>query len=135
MLSRFQQEIERRRIERVQLCQADVMSMEALPPSWREYDLILSASMLEYLPKQDLPSALAGLRARLAVGGHMLVMITRKTPETRVLIEWVWKAERYTKCELIESFHRAGFRDLQWFRFPRKYFWLNRANYVVVAAT
>ena len=134
MLARFQSELTTRRISRVRLQQADVLNLEALPPSWTNYDLIVSASMLEYLPKQDLSRALAGLHARLAGDGHILVMITRKTPETRVFIEWWWNAERYTEDELRRAFAEAGFRNLVFRRFPWRYFWLNRANYVVEAA-
>jgi hypothetical protein len=63
----------------------------------------------------------------------MLVVITKKSPETKVLIEWLWRAERYTRAELRHAFHAAGFKDLNFLRFPRRYFWLNRANHVVEA--
>jgi len=39
------------------------------------------------------PHAPAGLAARLTPVGHILAMITRKTPETKVLIDWGWHAE------------------------------------------
>jgi cyclopropane fatty-acyl-phospholipid synthase-like methyltransferase len=133
MLSRFQETLEARSISGVQLRQADILALEKLPSSWTNYDLILSTSMLEYLPKQELPRALKGLRARLAKDGHLLVMITRKTPETKVLIEWLWRAERYTEDELRRAFQAAGFEDLTFQHFPWRYFWLNRANYVVEA--
>jgi ubiquinone/menaquinone biosynthesis C-methylase UbiE len=133
MLCRFQKTLEGRGITRVQLLQADVLALETLPPSWANYELILSASMLEYLPKQDLPRALAGLHARLAPGGRILVLITRKTPETKVLIEWWWHAERYTKNELLRAFEEAGFQDAAFLRFPLRYTWLNRATYAVQA--
>ena len=58
MLARFRQTLETHRIPRVQLCQADVLALDTLPPSWTDYDLIVSASMLEYLPRQELPRAL-----------------------------------------------------------------------------
>ena len=134
MLVRFRSELDTRGITRVQLQQADVLALEALPPSWANYELIISASMLEYLPKRDLARALAGLRARLAPDGHILVVITKKTPETKVLIEWWWHAERYTKNELLRAFDEAGFQVPVFRRFPWRYFWLNRANYVVEAA-
>ena len=118
---------------RVQLWQADVLALGTLPASWTDYDLIVSASMLVYLPKQDLSRALAGLHLRLAPGGQILVMITRRTPETKVLIEWCWHAERYTKDELLQAFAEAWFRNPMFQRFPWCYFWLDRANYVVQA--
>lgn len=133
MLCRFQETLKARGISRVQLREADVLALETLPSSWTKYDLILSASMLEYLPKQSLARALAGLHARMAPGGRILVMITRKTPETKVLIEWCWHAERYTKSELLQAFVQAGLQDPVFLRFPLRYTWLNRANYVVQA--
>jgi SAM-dependent methyltransferase len=133
MLSRFQNTLEARNTIGVQLRQADVLALETLPSSWTNYDLILSTSMLEYLPRQDLPRALKGLRARLARDGHLLVMITRKSPETKVLIEWLWHTKRYSREELRRVFQAAGFEDLTFRRFPWRYFWLNRANLVVEA--
>lgn len=135
MLHRFEKTLEARGITRVQLRQADVLALETLPSSWTNYDVVLSASMLEYLPKQEFPRALAGLHARLRPGGRILVLITRKTPETKVLIEWWWRAERYTKSELLRAFNEAGFRDPVFQRFPLRFFWLNRANYAVQART
>jgi cyclopropane fatty-acyl-phospholipid synthase-like methyltransferase len=128
MLARFHDELETRGVNRVQLQQADVLALETLPPSWTNYDLIISPSMLEYLPKREFPRALAELRARLSPDGYILIVITRKTPETKVLIDWWWHAERYTKNELLRAFAEAGFRNSVFDRFPSRYFWLNRAN-------
>lgn len=133
MLGRFQNTLQARGITRVELRQADVLALETLPASWTNYDLILSASMLEYLPKHELPRALAGLRARMAPDGHILVLITRKTPETKLLIEWWWHAARYTKNELLQAFQEAGLQDTVFLRFPLRYTWLNRATYAVEA--
>jgi ubiquinone/menaquinone biosynthesis C-methylase UbiE len=52
MLARFRNELESRGITRVQLQHADVLALETLPPSWTNYDLIISASMLEYIPNK-----------------------------------------------------------------------------------
>jgi cyclopropane fatty-acyl-phospholipid synthase-like methyltransferase len=134
MLARFRRELEIRGISRVHLQQADVLNLDALPPSWTNYNLIISASMLEYLGKQELSRALAGLRARLAPDGRIFVMITRKTPETKVFIQWWWNAERYTKDELQRAFGEAGFQRLIFRSLPWRYFWLNRANYVIEAS-
>ncbi|HEU4617163.1 MAG TPA: class I SAM-dependent methyltransferase [Gammaproteobacteria bacterium] len=132
MLSRFRAELEARGTPRVRLAQADVLELDALPRSWKDYDLVLSASMLEYLEKRDLPSALAQLRGRLAPGGRILAMITRKSLETKIFIEWAWHAARYTESELRSAFAEAGL-DVRFVPFPRPFVWLNRANYVVSA--
>ena len=70
--------------------QADVLDMDRLPGTWTNYDLIVSASMLEYVPRPRLADALRALRARLAGHGHAVVFITRKnsvyTPVDRTLV-------------------------------------------------
>jgi ubiquinone/menaquinone biosynthesis C-methylase UbiE len=133
MLSRFQTSLDTRGIEDVQLRQADVLALEQLPQSWSEYDLILSASMLEYLPKRELPLALAGLRRRLSPTGRLLIVITKKSLVAKILIEWWWRSEGYARDELHQAFAAGGFRDVTFRRFPDKYFWLNGGSYVVQA--
>lgn len=134
MLARFRSELDRRSgTPDVALREADVLDDSALPPSWTGYDFIVSTSMLEYLPRSELPRALALLRERMASQGRMLVMITRKSPESRVLLEWGWHANRYTKEDLRAAFAQAGFAPLRFLRFPLRHGWLNRANHVVVA--
>src|SRR5512145_2202245 len=51
MLERFRRTLRARGIEGIDLAQADVLELHALPTSWNNYDLIVSASMLEYLPR------------------------------------------------------------------------------------
>ena len=133
MLSRFQTSLDTRGITDVQLCQADVLALDQLPQSWVEYDLILSASMLEYLPKKELPLALAELRKRLSPNGRVLILITKKSAEAKVLIEWWWRSERYSREELHQAFADGGFCDLTFRLFPRRYFWLNRSSYAIEA--
>ncbi len=135
MLARFEESLRSQSIAGVEFRQANVLTLETLPSSWTDYDLILSTSMLEYLPKPDLPRALIRLRERLAPDGHLIAMITRRTPETKLLIEWWWRAERYTKGELLTAFHTAGFHHLVFHRFSWRYFWLNRGSYVIEAWT
>ncbi|HYG98340.1 MAG TPA: class I SAM-dependent methyltransferase [Terriglobales bacterium] len=133
MLSRFERALRASGVARVSLRQADVLALESLPPSWTNYDLIVSTSMLEYLPKKDFARALEVLRRRLAENGCMFVMITRKSLETKVLIEWWWGATSYARDELQRAFKRAGFEEVEFRHFPIRYFWLNRANHVVEA--
>jgi len=133
MLSRFQTSLNTCGINDVQLRQADVLALDQLPQSWMEYDLILSASMLEYLPKNELPLALAELRKRLSPNGSLLIVITKKSPEAKILIEWWWRSERYARDELHQAFAAGGFRDVTFRRFPDKYFWLNGGSYAIEA--
>jgi SAM-dependent methyltransferase len=133
MLSRFSEELATRNDAHVSLREANMLDEDALPATWCGYDLVLSTSMLEYLPREQLPRALAALRARMAPQGRMLVMITRRSPEAKLLIEWGWHAERYSVDELRHAFAQAGFGEPRFIRFPLRYGWLNRANHVAVA--
>jgi ubiquinone/menaquinone biosynthesis C-methylase UbiE len=133
MLSRFQRSLDTRGITDVQLCQADVLGLDQLPQSWVEYDLILSASMLEYLPKNELPLALAELRKRLSPNGRILIVITKESPEAKILVEWWWRSESYSREELHQAFAAGGFCDVTFKLFPGRYFWLNRSSYAVEA--
>ena len=133
MLSRFREKIAASGVGRVRLQQADVSALEELPASWTDYDLIVSTSMLEYLSKRELLQALAGLRSRLAPTGRILIMITRRTIEAKLLVEWTWHANRYSKDELSAAFAQAGFNNLSILRFPLRFGWLNRANHLVLA--
>lgn len=133
MLQRFRAELDARNLRLVRLHEADILDDNALPSSWSGYDFVISTSMLEYLPREQLPHALSALRMRMAPGARMLVVITRRSPVTKVLIEWAWKAERYSADELRETFSQAGFDQLKFTRFPLRYGWLNQSNHVVVA--
>jgi len=62
------------------------------------------------------------------------MLITRGTPEAKILVEWGWKAQSYSKPEIVQRFEAASLRNLRFLRFPLRYAWLNRANYVVTAA-
>jgi ubiquinone/menaquinone biosynthesis C-methylase UbiE len=133
MLSRFQTSLDTRGITDVQLCQADALALDQLPQSWVEYDLILSASMLEYLPKNELPLALAELRKRLSPNGRILIVITKESPEAKILVEWWWRSESYSREELHQAFAAGGFCDVTFRLFPSRYFWLNRSSYAIEA--
>ncbi len=133
MLQRFRSELDTRKLSLIRLQEADILDDNALPENWTSYDFVVSTSMLEYLPRDQLPHALSTLRMRMKPGSRMLVVITRKSLVTKVLIEWAWKAERYTADELRAAFSQAGFDQLEFIRFPLRYGWLNQSNHVVVA--
>jgi cyclopropane fatty-acyl-phospholipid synthase-like methyltransferase len=92
MLDRLRTALERRGIRTIRLAEANVLALEALPPEWRDYDLIVSASMLEYVPRECFVAALAGLRAPLRDGGRFVLFITRRNPLTRIIIGRWWQS-------------------------------------------
>ena len=71
MLRRFQDKCESRGVQ-IRTTQANVLELDRMGPDWADYDLIVSASMLEYVPRQRLVAALAALRNRLAEGRKLL---------------------------------------------------------------
>jgi SAM-dependent methyltransferase len=133
MLARFQRAIDAHGMPRVTLHRADVLEEAGLPAGWQGYDLVLCASMLEYLPERELVRALRLLRARMAPGARIVAMITRRSWETKLLIDWLWHAQRYGRRTLVGAFVAAGFGTPRFVRFPWRYGWLNRANHVVLA--
>ena len=109
MLDHLRDALRRRGIDDVELAEADVLQLDRLPASWRDYHLIVSASMLEYVPRDRFVDALAGLRTLLQEGGSFVLFITRRNPLTRLFIGRWWASNLYTAGELSDAFERAGF--------------------------
>ena len=109
MLDRFRMILQRRAIEDVTLTQANVLDLAALPSGWTDYDPVVSASMLEYVPRTQLVDALKELRSRLAQDGQFVLFITRRNPFTRLLIGRWWRSNLYTAGEIADAFRAAGF--------------------------
>jgi SAM-dependent methyltransferase len=133
MLERFRASLRARSIEDVEIVQNDVLQLETLPAGWRDFDLIVTASMLEYLPRERLVDALRGLRLRLAEGGRLLLFITRRNWLMKPLIGWWWSANLYSAAELEETFRRAGFSDVRFESFPLPFRHLSLWGHIVEA--
>jgi SAM-dependent methyltransferase len=133
MLDRFRMKLERRSIKGVELAEADVLNLSTLPDSWNRYDLIVSASMFEYVPRERFADALAGLRDRLADGGVLLLFITRRNPLMRLLIGAWWQSNLYTGDELAAAFREAGFSVFHFRTFPPSARYLSLWGHVVEA--
>ena len=124
MLARFRASLARRGISDVELLQADVLHLERLPDAWKDYDLIVSSSMLEYVPRNQLPEALGGLRERLAADGALLLFISRRNGLMEYLIQRWWTANLYDREELAAAMQQAGFSRVRFRRFPVSYAYL-----------
>ena len=118
MLDRLRATIRRRGIDGIALAEANVLALDALPPDWTDYDLVVSASMLEYVPRDRFVEALRALRARLRDDGRFVLFMTRRNPLTRLLIGRWWASNLYTRDELRRALDAAGFRDVAFPRFP-----------------
>ena len=118
MLDHLRARLVERAIDGVRLAEANVLQLDALPASWRGYDLLVSASMLEYVPRERFVDALRALRERLAAGGTFVLFITRRNPLTRMLIGRWWASNLYSAPELRRAFAGAGFASATFRRIP-----------------
>jgi SAM-dependent methyltransferase len=132
-LVRFRARLAQQDMGNVQLREANVLDLGSLPSAWTDYDVIVSASMLEYVPRGDLIAALAQLRTRLARRGLFLLFITPKNWITKLLIEKWWKANGYSREELREAMTAAGFQTVVFKKFPTSHFWLNLSSHILEA--
>jgi ubiquinone/menaquinone biosynthesis C-methylase UbiE len=117
----------------VELTQANVLHLDTLPAGWSNYDLVVTASMLEYVPRDRFTDALAGLRALLCPDGRFVLFITKRNWLMRPLIGKWWDSNLYTASELTESLGRAGFRDIRFGAFPLWYRYLAPWGHIVEA--
>jgi SAM-dependent methyltransferase len=118
MLDSCRAALQLRSATRVELARANVLDLSALPESWTGYDLVVTASMLEYVPREQLADALRGLRSRLREGGHLMLFITRRNPLMRLLVGWWWASNLYTRRELERALRSAGYTAIEFCRFP-----------------
>ncbi|HEV7673716.1 MAG TPA: class I SAM-dependent methyltransferase [Candidatus Angelobacter sp.] len=135
MLQRFRHSVKKHAIDGVELVQANVLHLESLPSSWRNYDLIVSASMLEYVQRDRFVAALLGLRALLNDKGKLLLFITRKNWIMRQLVGRWWQSNVCGAIELRRSFSSAGFPAFEFRTFPPAFNYLNLWGFIIEART
>ncbi len=133
MLDRFRARLDRTGVEDVHLVRANVLHLESLPEDWVDYDLVITASMLEYVPRTELATALTGLRSRLREGGVLQLFITRNNFLMRPLIGRWWSANLYTRSELRNLLKEAGFSEFSFSHFPFPHRLLDLWGHVVRA--
>jgi len=134
MLDLFGQWISRRGAESIELTKADVLMLaEDLPPSWRDFDLIVTSAMLEYVPKSQLGQALRNLAGLLADDGTLLLFISRRNVIMRLLIQAWWKANVYRRDQIRQILLGAGFGSVRFLRFPFPYTFVNVWGHVIEA--
>jgi len=133
MLDIFRETLRTRAIDGVRLALADVLHLETLANGWNDFDLVVSASMMEYLPRERLIDALSGLRSLLNESGSLLLFISRRNWLTRPLIGHWWNANLYRAAELEEAFRLAGFSSITFGSFPLPYKYLSLWGYIIEA--
>lgn len=129
MIERFRTKLADRHIQDVEIAEANVLELDKLPAGWDGYDLILSASMMEYLPRSRIAEALRGLRARLHDGGRLVLIITRPNWYTVPVVGWLWRSKLYSAAQLRRVFRDAGFTHFSFNSSAR----LTRSQHIVEA--
>ena len=133
MIERFRDALHSQEIEGVEVEQADVTGLGTLPDSWKGYDLIVSASMLEYVPPDRFVAALGGLRALLREEGTFLLFISRESWLMRLLVGRPWQATLYEAAQLTSSLRQAGFSRIEFRKFPIRFRHLALWGHIVEA--
>jgi len=133
MLEHLRVRLRAQAIDDVELRQADVLRLETLPHDWTDYDLIVSASMLEYLPRERLADALSGLRARLRADGRFVLFITRRNWLMQPLIGAWWRSNLYSASEVRGALRQAGFARITFHTFPAQFRYLDVWGHIAEA--
>ncbi len=113
MLKRFQTWITKHNLQReIEFNRANVLDLQELPEHWSNYDLIVSSSMLEYIPQLKIVTALQNLRALLKGDGTLLLFVTRENPVTHRLVGKWWQAHLFSEDEIYTALSQAGFHQI-----------------------
>jgi cyclopropane fatty-acyl-phospholipid synthase-like methyltransferase len=113
MLEIFRQWIAAHGASQIEVAQADVLKLTNLPAHWKDYDLIISATMLEYLPQNQVTDALTNMKQLLNHDGLLLIFMTRRHRLTRWLAGKWWKTKTYTERDLQTFVQNAGFAEIK----------------------
>jgi len=133
MLESFSETLLAQEVEGVELFQADILHLDELPDGWNNFDLIVSAAMLEYLPRDRMVEALSDLRSLLKESGSLLLFITRRNWLMSLLIGKWWSADLYGSAELEKYFRLAGFTTVTFRNFPFPYKHLSLWGHIIEA--
>ncbi len=96
----------------------NVLHLETLPNPWDDYDLIVSSGMLEYVPPESLPEAIAGLWDHLKPGGRMILSFTGRTRLMRFFVGGLWRSNLYDESELEAILAKAEVKNFEFLAFP-----------------
>lgn len=106
MLDQSQKWIDDTHATHVHLSQADLMNLP-LTDDLRQADLLVTAGMLEYIPKDQFVEALRHLRGLLKNDGRLFVFVSRTGFHNELLVGHLWHANLYSQQDLLASFQEA----------------------------
>lgn len=134
MLNLFKEWIVKEKPNNISLKKADVIKLDdQFPNDWKNYDLIVSSAMLEYVPKNKVHKALHNLYTALKTEGTFCLFITKKNLLMSLLIKWWWKGNIYEKEEIRNILTDAGFKNIRFKKFPFPYNYLNLWGFAIEA--
>ena len=109
MLEVFQRWIVKQGASNIEIQKADILAIDTLPASWKNYDLIVASTVLEYLPRDQVEYALENLKQLLGTEGILLIFITKRNFITRWLAKKWWKTNLYDGQEIVTLLNSTGF--------------------------
>ncbi len=124
MLQKFTEWLQENTITNVTVFRADVLDSDTKLRD-NDFDIILSSGMLEYVSKEDFPRALTILSKKLKKKGILLLFISRSNILSRILLRHWWKANIFTKKELLVVLKKIGYSFITFDSFPRPYQYVN----------
>jgi cyclopropane fatty-acyl-phospholipid synthase-like methyltransferase len=134
MLDMFIKWIDIEKPNNITLKKANVLKLDdQLPDDWKNYDLIVSSAMLEYIPKSEVEKALHNLSKLMKEDGIFCLFITKKNFLMSLLIKWWWKANIYEKEEIRDKLKDAGFNDIRFRKFQFPYNYINCWGFAIEA--
>jgi SAM-dependent methyltransferase len=119
MLDIFHQWIDVKGAQNIHVHQADVLDLEnQLPGSWNNYDLIVSSTLLEYIPEEKQQVALRNLKVLLNPTGRLLLLVTKRIWITRLFGALWWKTNLFDRDALAADLQRLGFDSVRFWKMP-----------------
>jgi cyclopropane fatty-acyl-phospholipid synthase-like methyltransferase len=85
------------------------LAIDTLPAYWKNYELIVASTVLEYLPRDKVEYALENLKQLLGTEGILLIFITKRNFITRWLAKKWWKTNLYDGQEIVTLLNSTGF--------------------------
>jgi len=131
MIYNFKNWIDKNKINNIHLKEENVLNLSNLPINWNNYDFIITSGMLEYLSKNKLEVAINNLLNLLKQNGILLICITKDNYLNRFLIKKLWKANCYTKQELINILNNCKIDNFELKEFYWPYKYLNNWGFVI----
>ena len=119
MLNSFKKWVKEKNYSNIILKKADILKIEKLPSSWKNFDLIIASGMLEYVPKKDLLIAIKNLKNVLTKNGKIIIFISRSNLLNKIFIKKLWKANIYSKKELEKIIYEANLKIISMNKFKK----------------